>query len=189
MESNDISCQPSVEVKQYNRKQLPGDGAAGSPSWSSSSSQPSRPAHTDSNNSRKKHHKAGEENPTYADSKDLVGEENPSQCANGTRSRSSQASQMPRKICCKQNTHRAEHLVAENDLGVGKVRVTDRETHRRHRCCNVPEVQEPICVPYGDQNEQKTGNFIQGSCFHRSSPAEPRGICYHTTCRITSCGR
>ena len=41
MESNDISCQPSVEVKQYNRKQLPGDGAAGSPSWSSSSSPPS----------------------------------------------------------------------------------------------------------------------------------------------------
>ena len=128
--------------------------------------QPSRPAHTDSNNSRKKHHWAGEENPTYADSKDLVGEENPSQCANGTRGRSSQTSQMPRKICCKQNTHRAEHLVAENDLGVRKVRVTDRETHRRHWCCNVPEVQQPICVPYRDQEEQNAGNSIQLRCFH-----------------------
>lgn len=109
--------------------------------------QPTRPADTHSNNGRKEPHRAGEENPTYADSKDPVGEENPPQCANRTRSRSSQGSQMPSKICSKQNTHRAEHLVAENDLGVRKVCVTDRETHRRHRCRNVPEVQQPVRVP------------------------------------------
>jgi hypothetical protein len=75
---------------------------------------------------------------------------------------------MPSKVCGKQNTHRAEHLVAESDLGVRKIGVTDGEAHRRHRCCNAPEVQKPVRVPYGAQKEQNAGNSIQPACFHRN---------------------
>jgi len=120
--------------------------------------QPSRPADKDSNNKREERHNAGEEHPTYADSKDLVGEKNPPQCANGAGSRSSQSRQMPSKVCCKQNTHSARHLVAENDLGVRTIGMTYRKTHRWHRCCNVPEVQELIRISNGCHKEQNTCN-------------------------------
>jgi len=130
--------------------------------------QPSRPADTHSNNKREEPHNAGEEHPTYADSKDLVGEENPPQCANGAGSCSNQSCQMPSKVCCKQNTHRAKRLVAENDLGLRKVGMTYRKMHRRHRCCNVPEVQEPIRISNGCHKEQNTCNSVEPSCFHRN---------------------
>jgi hypothetical protein len=120
-------------------------------------------------------HNTGEEHPTYADSKYLVGEENPPQCANGAGSRSSQSSQMPSKVCCKQNTHRAKHLVAENDLGVRKVGMTYRKTHKRHRCCNVPEVQEPIRISNGYHKEQNTCNSVESSCLHRNFSSRRMG--------------
>lgn len=148
--------------------------------------QPSRPADTDSNNKGEEPHNAGEEHPTYADSKDLVAEENPPQCANGAGSRSSQSSQMPSKVCGKQKTHRTKHLVAENDLGVRKVGMTYRKTHWRHRCCNVPEVQEPKRIPKGCHKEQNTCNSVEPSCIHRNFSS--RRIGRNRAQRVGSCG-
>ncbi len=162
-------------------------------------------AYADSNSSRQNEHKTREKYPAYIDSSEQIHEQDPSHGANGLRRSSSQGTQMPGQICCKQNTQRAEHLVAENNLGVRKAGVTPREMYRVNRTCHMPEHQKSIRIACGPYEEQNTCNSIQPTCFHRNFSERrigrsrdqrahkeiagwrPRPLGRRRTCRKTPC--